>query len=73
MAKETPAQHLGDCCRSEGQHIRFCTLVRLYAREPLPLRRKLRYQIGRVLCGTRPFETFREAEKFVTELISGSV
>ncbi len=55
---------------TEAQHMRFCKLVRSYARQPLPWRRKLRYQIGRVLCGARPFETFLEAERFETELIS---
>lgn len=58
---------------TEAQHANFCTLVRSYARQPLPWRRKLRFRIGRVLCGARPFETFLEAERFETELISGRI
>lgn len=39
-----------------------------YAREPLPWARRLRYQIGRLLCGRRPFAPHLDRERCVTEV-----
>jgi hypothetical protein len=35
-----------------------------YAREPLAWHRRLRYRIGRVLCGRRPFAPWLEREQW---------
>ena len=39
-----------------------------YAREPLPWGRKLKYQIGRLICGRRPFAPHLDRERWETEL-----
>jgi SAM-dependent methyltransferase len=41
--------------------------VRLYAREPLPWGKRLRYQLGRWLCGRRPFAPYLDQERWESE------
>lgn len=43
---------------------RYRHLMARYAREPLPWRRRLRYLLGRVLCGSRPFAPWLERERW---------
>lgn len=38
-----------------------------YAREPLPWHRQLRYQMGRVLCGRRPFAPHLDRDRWSIE------
>jgi SAM-dependent methyltransferase len=47
-------------------------LLGQYAREPLPLSRRLKYGIGRVLCGRRPFAPHLDREKWETALHSAN-
>ena len=46
---------------------RYRALVRQYARQPLPLGRKLRYRLARLLCGRGPFAPFLDQERWETE------
>lgn len=46
---------------------RYRSLLALYAREPLGWPRRLRYQVGRLLCGRRPFAPFLDRERWQTE------
>ena len=39
-----------------------------YAREPLPWARRLKYQLGRVLCGRRPFAVYLDRERWSIEV-----
>jgi SAM-dependent methyltransferase len=41
---------------------RYRHLMSRHAREPMPLLRRLRYQLGRWLCGSRPFAPWLERE-----------
>jgi SAM-dependent methyltransferase len=52
---------------SEAQFRRYRELIDRYARQPLPWSRRLRYQLGRLLCGRRPFAPFLEQERWETE------
>src|SRR5207249_3846095 len=38
--------------------------VRRYAREPLPWAKRLRYHLGRWLCGRRPFAPYLDQERW---------
>jgi SAM-dependent methyltransferase len=40
--------------------------VRRYAREPLPWAKRLRYRLGRWLCGRRPFAPYLDQERWET-------
>ena len=42
--------------------------MNLYAKEPLPWHRKLRYEAGRLLCGRRPFAPHLDREKWDMEM-----
>jgi hypothetical protein len=46
---------------------RYRERVAAYAREPVPLGRRLRYGLGRWLCGRRPFAPYLELENWETE------
>ncbi|MFO0881307.1 MAG: class I SAM-dependent methyltransferase [Gemmataceae bacterium] len=48
---------------------RYRQLLRLHAREPLAPLRKLRYQLGRVLCGRRPFAPWLQRESWTLEVV----
>lgn len=52
------------------QHAIFRERIRQYARQPLAWDKRIRYRIGRFLCGRGPFAPFLEAEKFETSLIA---
>lgn len=43
-------------------------LLGCYAREPLPMLRKMRYQLGRLISGRRPFAPHLDRERWQTEL-----
>jgi SAM-dependent methyltransferase len=55
---------------TEDQHVTFRERIRLYARQPLSWDKRLRYGVGRFLCGRRPFSIFLEAENFDMVLIN---
>lgn len=44
-----------------------------YAREPLSIFRRLRYRLGRVLCGSRPFAPWLQREAWQVEYVSDRV
>ncbi|MCE9529873.1 MAG: class I SAM-dependent methyltransferase [Planctomycetes bacterium] len=46
---------------------RYSDLMKAYARQPLPWHRRLRYQVGSLLCGRRPFAPHLEREKWSIE------
>jgi SAM-dependent methyltransferase len=50
------------------QFSRYRTLLASYGREPLPWTRRLRFQLGRLLCGRRPFAPHLDRERWETEL-----
>ncbi|HEX4590444.1 MAG TPA: class I SAM-dependent methyltransferase [Gemmataceae bacterium] len=50
-----------------GQYEKYRRLLKEYAREPLPWRRKLVYQLGRLICGRRPFAPHLDRERWQTE------
>lgn len=50
------------------QHETYRRLLGEYAREPLPWGRKLKYQIGRLICGRRPFAPHLDRERWESEL-----
>ncbi len=54
---------------TDEQHATFRRLVGQYARQPLDLRKKWRYRIGRLICGRGPFAPFLDAERFDTQLL----
>jgi SAM-dependent methyltransferase len=41
--------------------------LRLYAREPLELSRRVRYSLGRLLCGRGPFARYLDQDKWETQ------
>jgi SAM-dependent methyltransferase len=47
---------------TDEEYRRYCHLMDAHAREPLPWLRRLRYQIGRVLCGRRPFAPYLDRQ-----------
>src|SRR5205814_1397970 len=47
---------------------RYRRLLWQHAREPLPWGRKLRYQLGRLICGRRPFAPHLDRERWESEL-----
>ncbi len=52
---------------TDAQFARYQSLLGEYAKEPINVGRRLRYQIGRLLCGGGPFATYLERNNFVTE------
>lgn len=55
---------------TETWHAQFRERIRSYARQPLSWDKQVRYRIGQLFCGRRPFTTFFEAENFDTVLIN---
>ena len=53
---------------SAAQFAHYRDLVSKYAKEPISLGKRIRFQIGRWLCGSRPFAPYLERDQFVTEL-----
>ena len=56
---------------TEEQYGKYRQLLGEYAREPLPWTRRLKYQIGRAICGRRPFAPHLDREKWDTVLHAG--
>ena len=52
---------------SADQYAQYRGRLRRYAHEPLSLVKRLRYQFGRWLCGSRPFAPYRELNHWETE------
>lgn len=50
-----------------AEYARYQDLVGRYAREPLRWGRRLRYRIGRWLCGSRPFAPYLQHERWGSE------
>jgi SAM-dependent methyltransferase len=50
-----------------AEYARYRTLLQAYARQPLRMGRRLRYQFGRWLCGSRPFGFYLEQNSWETE------
>jgi SAM-dependent methyltransferase len=50
---------------------RYRALMTRHAREPLPWLRRLRYQVGRLLAGRRPFAPYLDREKWQCRLLNG--
>jgi SAM-dependent methyltransferase len=49
-----------------GQFDHYRRLVAAYARQPLPWPRRLRYGLGRLLCGRGPFAPYLDRERWET-------
>jgi SAM-dependent methyltransferase len=49
------------------QFERYRALLRTYARQPLSWGRKLRFRLGRLLCGRAPFAPWLDQERWETE------
>jgi len=49
------------------QFERYRRLLGQYARQPLPWQRRLRYRLGRWLCGRGPFAPYLDQERWETE------
>ena len=47
-------------------------LMGVYARQPLPWHRRLRYEMGRLLCGRRPFAPHLDRERWTIEQRHGA-
>ena len=52
-------------CARDVEHYR--RLIAAHARQPLPWHRHFRYQVGRVLCGRRPFAPYLDRERWAVE------
>ena len=55
---------------TQAQFERYRQLLRRHARQPLPWGKRLRYQLGRLLCGRRPFAPFLEQDRWETECLN---
>jgi SAM-dependent methyltransferase len=52
---------------SAAENARYQSLLGRYAREPLSWQRQLRYRVGRLVCGRRPFAPYLDRERWETE------
>jgi len=52
---------------AQAQFERYRRLLGQYARQPLPWQRRLRYRVGRWLCGRGPFAPYLDQERWETE------
>lgn len=50
------------------QYVQYRRLLKCYARQPLSLGQKLRYGVGRLLCGRRPFAPHLDRERCETRI-----
>jgi SAM-dependent methyltransferase len=55
---------------SPGEYALYQARMRQHARMPLPWRRRLRYQIGRFLCGGGPFAPYLLREHWQTRCVN---
>jgi SAM-dependent methyltransferase len=53
-----------------AQFDRYRALLRKYAKMPLPWARRLRYGLGRLICGRRPFAVWLDREKCQSECLN---
>jgi SAM-dependent methyltransferase len=53
-----------------GEYQRYLALMRRYARMPLPWPRRLRYLLGRLLSGRRPFAPFLDRERWSCQCLN---
>lgn len=52
---------------------RYRALMDRYARQPMSWGRRLRYRLGRLLCGRRPFAPYLDRERWETECRNASL
>jgi SAM-dependent methyltransferase len=52
---------------AEHEHYQMC--MNQYARMPLPWFRRLRYQLGRLLCGRRPFAPYLDRNRWQSQCL----
>lgn len=57
----------------EEEFQRYRELLSRYAREPLPWSRRLRYQLGRLLCGSRPFAPWLLRDRWESSYVNEPV
>jgi len=50
----------------------YRALLGRYARQPMPMYRRLRYGLGRLLCGRRPFAPYLDQERWETECLNSA-
>ena len=55
---------------TSAEYERYRSLMAIHARQPLPWRRRLRYLLGRVLWGSRPFAPYLDRERWETSLLN---
>jgi SAM-dependent methyltransferase len=55
---------------TEDEHARYRALMARYARQPLSLSRKIRYGLGRLLLGPRPFVPYLDIERWDSRCIN---
>jgi SAM-dependent methyltransferase len=53
-------------------HQQFQSAMRIYAHQPVSKWRKLRYSLGRMICGRSPFATFLDMNNWETTVIGSS-
>jgi SAM-dependent methyltransferase len=53
-------------------HQKFQTAMRIYAHQPVSKWRRLRYSLGRMICGRSPFATFLDMNNWETTVIGSS-
>lgn len=54
------------------EYQRYGRLMDQYAKEPLPWLRRLRYHVGRVLCGRRPFAPYLDRERWQSRCVNAA-
>lgn len=55
-----------------AQQARYQDCLRRYAKEPLALSRRLRYRLGQLICGRRPFSPWILREQWKLEVLSAA-
>lgn len=53
---------------TEEQFAKYQTLLSRYAKEPWSTSKRIRYTLGQLLCGDRPFASYMQRNDFETEL-----
>jgi hypothetical protein len=56
------------CRRPDASELaRYRSLLKTHAREPLSWQRRLRFLLGRAICGRRPFAPHLDRERWTVE------
>jgi len=55
------------------EYARYRALMDRYARDPLPWSRRLRYLLGRLLCGRRPFAPWLDRERWQSRCVNRGI